>query len=395
MSIHYWHRYLYTRERQTEEKIIFRCKNRQCKGHCHTDPNMNIILSEPTEHCHGPIIDQVPVIKLKNKIKSRALTSKEPTSAIVYSELKSFPLDAAGLLPRTDTLQRTIRRQRQTPKTNPNNRLPDELRQTDRGDNFILHKDDNLIICCTTSNLSVLKTCKQWSANGTFKVCPDDFYQMFTLHGLFKSQVIPLVYGLLIGKRCLFHFGQCIWRNIQNHGLQKKYQEDKSFHLNIKKLIALAFVPVLDVIKAYESIVDDFEDDADEFLDYFEKTWIEERKKRGTGRKKQRFPVELWNVHDRVSQNLPHSNNSIEGCHNAFAQHVSITHPTINKSTAKIRTEQSKFEIDIAQIRLGHEPKSKKATYRKLDDRITRLVGDYGAVDLGEYLKNLAANVSI
>jgi hypothetical protein len=32
-------------------------------------------------------------------------------------------------------------------------------------------------------------------------VCPEEFYQMFTLHGLFKSQIIPLVYGLLIGKK--------------------------------------------------------------------------------------------------------------------------------------------------------------------------------------------------
>jgi hypothetical protein len=131
---------------------------------------MNTILSEPTEHCHGPIIDQLPVIELKNKTKSRALTSEEPTSNILYSELKSFPLDAAGQLPRTETLQKTIRRQRQTPKANPDNRLPDELKQTTRGDNFILHEDDNLIIYTTTSNLSVLKTCKHWFADGTFKV---------------------------------------------------------------------------------------------------------------------------------------------------------------------------------------------------------------------------------
>lgn len=31
-------------------------------------------------------------------------------------------------------------------------------------------------------------------------MCPKNFYQLFTLHGLFKSQVIPSVYGLLIGK---------------------------------------------------------------------------------------------------------------------------------------------------------------------------------------------------
>lgn len=31
-------------------------------------------------------------------------------------------------------------------------------------------------------------------------MCPDDFYQMFTLHVLLVNTVIPLVYGLLIGK---------------------------------------------------------------------------------------------------------------------------------------------------------------------------------------------------
>ncbi|CAF5216306.1 unnamed protein product, partial [Rotaria magnacalcarata] len=156
---------------------------------------------------------------------------------------------------------------------------------------------------------------------------------MFTLHGLYKSQVIPLVYGLLVGKKtadydhffrrimdeddfdpetilsdfeaatiksinslfpnivhkgCLFHFGQCIWHQIQT------------------------FVPVLNVIKAFDLIADDFDDDADDFLGYFEKTWIGEPKKRGTGRKKPLFTIELWNVYDRTVANLPRSNNSIE-----------------------------------------------------------------------------------
>ena len=31
-------------------------------------------------------------------------------------------------------------------------------------------------------------------------MCPDDLHQIFTLRGLFKSQIIPLVYGLLVGK---------------------------------------------------------------------------------------------------------------------------------------------------------------------------------------------------
>ena len=44
---------------------------------------------------------------------------------------------------------------------------------------------------------------------------------------------------------CLFHFGQAVWRNVQSNGLSKKYSDDETFRLNVKKLIALAFAPWL------------------------------------------------------------------------------------------------------------------------------------------------------
>ena len=31
-------------------------------------------------------------------------------------------------------------------------------------------------------------------------MCPDDYYQLFTLHAMMANAIIPLVYGLLIGK---------------------------------------------------------------------------------------------------------------------------------------------------------------------------------------------------
>ena len=31
-------------------------------------------------------------------------------------------------------------------------------------------------------------------------MCPDDFYQLFTLHAMMTNTIISLVYGLLIGK---------------------------------------------------------------------------------------------------------------------------------------------------------------------------------------------------
>ena len=31
-------------------------------------------------------------------------------------------------------------------------------------------------------------------------MCPDDYYLLFTLHAMMTNAIIPLVYGLLIGK---------------------------------------------------------------------------------------------------------------------------------------------------------------------------------------------------
>ena len=94
----------------------------------------------------------------------------------------------------------------------------------------------------------------------------------------------------------------------------------------------------------------------------------------GVGRKKPQFDHKLWNIYDRVIADLPRSNNSVEGWHSAFANRVTITHPTIKKLTEKIRREQSKFEVDIAQLLQGHQSKPKIACYRKLDERIARVV---------------------
>ena len=85
----------------------------------------------------------------------------------------------------------------------------------------------------------------------------------------------------------------------------------------------------------------------------------------------------------------------MEGWHNAFANRVAITHPSIVKLTEKIRREQSKFEVDMAKILQGHDIKVKKACYRRLDERIARLVTDFDPTQIDEFLKGVAANIVV
>ena len=86
--------------------------------------------------------------------------------------------------------------------------------------------------------------------------------------------------------------------------------------LLIKMFIALAFVPIALLPDAFNSLVDSLDDEQDQhlaaFLIYFQTT----------------FPTVLWNVNGRVIDNLPRTNNSVEGRHNAFNTRVGIKHPS-------------------------------------------------------------------
>jgi hypothetical protein len=131
---------------------------------------MDTFLSQPTTHNHAPNPDRIPVIKLHNNVKQRAATTDESTSSILHSALRTFPLSAAGQLPRSDVITQTIRRQRTTPATTPNDHLPENLRKTYRDEDFLLYEDNEMIIFSTRTNLSILKQSKHWFADGTFKV---------------------------------------------------------------------------------------------------------------------------------------------------------------------------------------------------------------------------------
>lgn len=53
---------------------------------------------------------------------------------------------------------------------------------------------------------------------------------------------------------CNFHFGQNLWRHIQQVGLQTKYSSDPDFALNIRLVLSLAFVPTADVEEAFQQL---------------------------------------------------------------------------------------------------------------------------------------------
>ena len=190
---------------------------------------------------------------------------------------------------------------------------------------------------------------------------------------------------------CFFHFGQCLWRNIQHCGLQQWYVEINNA-LFIKQLQALAFVPPSDMHELFDELVNSLNAETEEllceFLVYFESTWLG-IVQRGR-RRRPIFDVDLWSVHTRVN-NLPRTNNFLEGWHQAFKNRLNVTHPTIPKLLKVVRSEQASNEMLIEQTSIGIDISRPNKKYRI--DRIKTICSSYNKEEGLAFLRSLAENV--
>lgn len=258
------------------------------------------------------------------------------------------------------------------------------------------------------------------------KFNPTDFtidFEMATLNAVKRNFPLSEVHG------CFFHFSQNIWRHIQNVGLQNVYNNDEDFALNLRYLIALAFVPVDNVENAYEELVstefysepNEHKDKIESLLDYFQSTYVYAFDRLGK-RKAPLFPVELWNVFEETLhgkkfiyvlnflelflyllffnsflsfQELPRTNNHCEGFHNRI-NGMWGAHPNIYRFINELKSEQDLKELEIAQIEAGREPAARKRVYVSTDKKLMSLVKKFND-DIHDgsfmpYLKSIAHN---
>ena len=125
-------------------------------------------------------------------------------------------------------------------------------------------------------------------------------------------------------KGCFFHLTQNIWRKVQEFGLQKKYQEDPIFALQIRMIPALAFAPQSDVPELFNQLMMQLPTES-----YFESTYIGRRLDNSSIVLPSLFPLEMWNNQHSVQQGLPRTKNAIEAWHRSFSCLVLCNHPSI------------------------------------------------------------------
>jgi len=261
-------------------------------------------------------------------LKRKATQDPEcPPAKMIRDALSQCSQNVIANLPLRENLRKTIRRERRiglppNPKSlDELEDLPPKYQLSAKGEQFLLFdsRDDpdfgigRVIVFSTRRNLEQLAKSDTWFVDGTFKVCPSIFTQLFTILGSVTQPnkgtdhsvlALPLVYALLSSKDshhyesvfravqsganklgipscepkrfmsdfepaiigachtvfpqvetngCFFHLGQNVYRRIQSDKLQSDYTntEDDTIRSNTHMLLALAFVPVEDIPAAF------------------------------------------------------------------------------------------------------------------------------------------------
>ena len=123
---------------------------------------------------------------------------------------------------------------------------------------------------------------------------------------------------------------------------------------SLRMITAPAFVPADNVIQAFENLSDHLRytypdiEGTDQLLEYFEDTYIG-RYRRNAPRRPPHFSIELWNMYHRTKDELPRTNNSIEGWHSGFQANISCLHTTIWKFIDLLKKSQSLNRVKFFQ----------------------------------------------
>ena len=117
----------------------------------------------------------------------------------------------------------------------------------------------------------------------------------------------------------------------------------------------------------------------DVILVYFEDTYIGIQR-RGGPRDVPMFPIRIWNMYDRTQDDLPQTNNHIEGWHKGFSGNCDGTHPTVWKLIRAFQRAEVAARTDLHQV-LGGHPVVTKKKYADCAAKVKNVVDKYPAPD--------------
>ncbi|CAF0834509.1 unnamed protein product [Rotaria sordida] len=412
--------YSYVKDRTTNEKIYWRCikySSHHCHSRLHTCIITNNIIKPPTEHTCKFDDTTVELRNFDEKIIDRACNTQETPDIIISNCFRGMPDEGITRLPTRENIKRRIRKLRYNNDfISPPNAanfisIPTILCKTLRQAQFLRCDtgpgDDRIIIFSSDEQINILQSTHHFLADGTFK---DTGTYRRLINEILKIAPQWTPHSIMIGfemacinvheeifpniavSGCYFHLQQNLYRKLQDLGWQNRYQTDSIFAHNIHKFGALVFLEINNVIKGFESLSMDLDEDYQEMIDYFEETYIGRLRPNHT-RRKATFDIHLWNMHSRTSTSSMRTNNSAEAYHRRTGSVFQCAHPTLWVFLQKLIDEENVTHADILQINAGQPPKMKKKNQR-FEKRLLHLISTPHS-DILIQIDSIAHNISL
>ncbi|CAF0904197.1 unnamed protein product [Didymodactylos carnosus] len=122
-------------------------------------------------------------------------------------------------------------------------------------------------------------------------------------------------------------------------GLKNAYENDSNFAYDVNKIAALAFLQPSEVSQGFDELYLSLPPILQPLMDYFEDTYIGRRRPNGRGTP--RFPIELWNMHQRTINHSMRTNNFAEAWHRRLNSVILYQHPSLWIFIESIQKEQN------------------------------------------------------
>ncbi|XP_063378931.1 uncharacterized protein LOC134665838 [Cydia fagiglandana] len=319
------YRHYFKRTNKLSGSSVWNCHNKNsCKGFVVINATETSILRDNNDSC-VPDYESIDIEKEIIELKKKVTTDYKPIPALYKQHMKQFMREEyADKLPPFHTVRDALYKARQKlARTSKFETFEDVAIPVHLSENFVCVHDCDIIIFITDE-------CKQWMAglktffiDGTFKIVPEPFIQLYTIHGDLGSdenctKVVPCVYALLPNKRqttyermfqlikenipsfepdhikidfeiaaanaikcvyptakisgCFFHYKQAVYTNADSLGATST-REGCS---HVAKCAAIAHLPAMKIHEAWMSILEmsPRKDEILSFNDYMLKQWV-------------------------------------------------------------------------------------------------------------------------
>lgn len=304
----YQHR-ITMKNKNTISWLCLKNEKNKCNGRVKTN-HQNVILSKTVHSC-VPNLAEIQVKKTLQKCRKRVREEiSVPVSKIFCEEMANIYNKGYDLVTESPAYKnaktslcserRKILGTVENPEHSMDIKFNEDTISFPDGKSF-LHLDflndegKRIIVFAGQETENFLANGKTFFLDGTFKSCPKQFTQLYTIHvdwgsTASETNVYPAVFALLPDKTestyrnlfiklktsnplfnphlikldfetaainacrkefpnsiisgCNFHFNQCLWRKIQSIGLVKEYKDNIEIRQICKMCSALAYIPL-------------------------------------------------------------------------------------------------------------------------------------------------------